>query len=308
MKSLYAFLLVLLAANMTCINQVQAQKEYVYQTFKDTRIINTYSIETLQKGVLDVRIGHRFGDIFKDWEFQNAWTNFFGFESAADVALGVEYGITNNFMVGIHRTKGAGPLKSLIHLIGKYKFLSQTKDNSMPISMAAAASLSVSTMWASSNTQSQANFPGGFGHRMIYSAQLHIARKFGDVFSLQVSPTFIWRNLVDYYDTNFLMTTSLAAKIQVTKVLGIILDANIPFNTMRLTSSGKPDNAAFGGSTQYRIPIGIGFEIDTGGHIFQINLTNTAGIEPTDYIPNTTLDIAKGEFRIGFTISRSFRM
>jgi len=314
MRQFYLFVALTFCCNIATIapvfSQDKPQKEYVYQTFKDTRVINAYSVETLQKNVLDVRIGHRFGDFFNQWNFENAWTSFFGFESAADVALGVEYGITNNLMVGVHRTKGAGPLRSLITLLAKYKFLAQTKDNSMPISMAAAASMSVSTMWADQNNNSRVynSFPGGFGNRMVYSAQLHIARKFGDIFSLQISPTFIWRNLVDYYDTNFLMTTSIAAKVQVTKVLGIIFDANIPFNSMRLTSSGKPTDAAFGGDAQYRIPIGIGFEIDTGGHIFQINLTNSAGIEPTDYIPNTILDITKGQFRIGFTISRSFRM
>jgi len=89
----------------------------------------------------------------------------------------------------------------------------------------------------------------------------------------------------------------LSAKVQVNKVLGIIVDSNISFDQLRWTAGSG-----------YHIPIGIGFEFDTGGHIFQINLTNSAGIEPTDYIPNTNLNWADGEFRIGFTISRGFRM
>lgn len=281
--------------------QEKAQKEYVYQTFKDTRIINTYAVETLQKGVLDFRIGHRFGNFFDNWKFENLWANFLGFENALDISFGVEYGISNNFMIGFHRTKGAGPLKSLLHLTSKYKFLSQTTDNSMPISMSAAGSVSVSTMLTSPDQTSLASFPGGFGHRMIYSLQLLVARKFGDRLSLQLSPTLVWRNLVAHNDNNYLVSMGASAKIQVTKVLGIILDANLPFDALRW--SGYSTNGE-----RYQIPLGIGFEIDTGGHVFQLNLTNSAGIEPIDYIPNTTLDWAKGQFRIGFTISRGFRM
>ncbi|MBL4651056.1 MAG: hypothetical protein JKY03_15110, partial [Aureispira sp.] len=248
------------------------------------------------------RVSHRFGDIFGvnasgKWDFENLWANFLGFESAADVGFGVEYGITNNFMVGVHRTKGSSVLRSLMHLNAKYKFLSQTKDNSMPISMAAAGILTISTMPPSKDVNSLANFPGGFGHRMIYSLQLLAGRKFGDVFSLQISPGIVWRNLVAFNDNNLLVNMGISAKVQVNKVLGIIIDSNIPFDKLRLTPGSG-----------FHIPIGIGFEFDTGGHIFQINLTNSAGIEPTDYIPNTNLNWADGQFRIGFTISRGFRM
>jgi len=282
--------------------QEKPQKEYVYQTFKDTRIINTYSVETLQKGVLDLRISHRFGDIFGvnakgNWDFENLWANFLGFENAADVGFGVEYGLTNNLMLGFHRTKGSSELHSLLHLNAKYKFLSQTKDNSMPISLSAAGVLTVSTMPPSEDVSSLASFPGGFGHRMIYSLQVLASRKFGEVVSLQISPGVVWRNLVKYNDSNLLVNMGLSAKVQVNKVLGIIIDSNIAFDKLRLTAGSG-----------YHIPIGIGFELDTGGHIFQINLTNSAGIEPTDYIPNTNLNWADGQFRIGFTISRGFRM
>ena len=163
--------------------------------------------------------------------------------------------------------------------------------------MAVAGSIAVSTMWQSTNTQALSSFPGGFAHRMVYSLQLHMARKFGNAFSLQVSPTLVWRNLVEFNDHNALGSVSLCARIQVTKVMGILLDVNLPFDGVRWTAENG-----------HRIPLGIGFEFDTGGHIFQINLTNSAGIEPTDYIPYTSLNWAEGQFRIGFTISRAFRM
>ncbi len=280
------------------------EKKYVYQTFKDTRVINTFSVETLQKRQLDFRVSHRFGDFINNWTFVNGWATFFGLEAAADVGIGVEYGITNNLMVGISRTASYGPLKSNINTLVKYKMLSQTEGNGMPITLTLAGTAAISTMLAADNPRSLASFNKGadsykrFAARMSYSAQIHAARKFGDKFSLQLSPTFVWRNLVDYNDSNALISMGVVAKYQVTKVVGIIIDANLPFDGLRWKSGSG-----------YHVPIGVGFEFDTGGgHVFQINITNSAGIAPTDYIPYTDLNWADGQFRLGFTIARAFRL
>lgn len=278
-------------------------RTYVYQTFKDTRIINSYGLETLQKGLLEIRIAHRFGDFFNQWQFNNAWADFIGLENAADIGIGVEYGITNNLMVGIHRTKGANRLNSLVHGLAKYKLVAQTTDNSMPFTLTAAATATVVTAPPSADLNAIGSFPGGFGQRWMYSAQLIAGRKFSDRFSLQISPTFIWRNLVEYYDNNYLFSTGISAKVQITKGFGLILDATIPFDGNRLSGG-----AAAQGAHPYYIPIGIGFEFDTGGHVFQVNLTNARGIEPVDYIPNSSSNWVDGQFRIGFAIARAFRI
>lgn len=276
---------------------------YVYQTFKDTRIINSYGLETLQKGMLEFRIAHRFGDFFNQWQFNNAWADFIGLENAADVGIGLEYGITNNLMIGLHRTKGANRLNSLVHGLVKYKLLAQTTGNKMPLTLTLAGTATVVTAPPSADLTAVGSFPGGFGQRWMYSAQVIAGRKFGERFSLQISPTFIWRNLVDFYDTNYLISTGISAKVQITKMFGLILDATIPFDADRLAGGANVP-----GARPYHIPLGIGFEFDTGGHVFQINLTNARGIEPVDYIPNSSSNWADGQFRIGFAIARAFRV
>lgn len=303
MKNILYTLMVLLLVSSHLQAQDKGEKEYVYHTFKDTRVINTYSVETLQKRQLDFRVSHRFGDFINNWTFNNAWATFFGLENAADVSIGFEYGITNNFMIGINRSAGYGPLKSNINTLAKYKLLAQTKGAGMPITLTAAATASISTMLPVDNERSLASFNKNgtpyqqFAARMSYSVQLHAARKFSDRFSLQLSPTFVWRNLVQANDNNALFSMGVVAKFQATKVLGIIIDANLPFDQLRWQSESG-----------YHIPIGIGFEFDTGGHVFQINLTNSAGLAPTDYIPNTDLNWGMGQFRLGFTIARAFRV
>ena len=102
-----------------CLTNFLFAQNYTYQTFKDTRVINTHTVETLPKRVLDVRIGHRFGDLAGR---NGGWQTFYGLEDAADILFGVEYGITDNITVGLSRTKGAGPLKKLINTSLKYRF------------------------------------------------------------------------------------------------------------------------------------------------------------------------------------------
>lgn len=79
-------------------------------------------------------------------------------------------------------------------------------------------------------------------------------------------------------------------------MLGLVADATFPFSPTITSLNG------------YSPAIGVGFEFDTGGHVFQLNLTNATGIFETDYIPYTTTDWLDGEFRIGFTISRWFNL
>ena len=127
------------------------ESEKVYQTFKDTRVINAHSTETLKAGLLDFRIAHRFGDFGGDG---GGWETFFGLENATDVMIGFEYGITNYFMVGLNRAKGNGPLKQNVNGIAKIKFAEQDVDNTIPFSLAVLGIASASTMPKKQNRRS----------------------------------------------------------------------------------------------------------------------------------------------------------
>lgn len=264
----------------------------VFETFKDTRVINTHSVETLGKRKLDVRIGHRFGD------FAGAgggWQTFYGLENAADIMIGFEYGASDALTIGINRTKGSGPLKRLVNGIVKYKLLAQKEDGSMPFTVTALGVASVSTMEKSDDPEVLHFFEKN-AHRWIYTGQLLIARKFSDGFSLQIIPSYTHRNVVGFNDENGLISLGFATRVQLTKVMGLIVDGTFPFSDVRTSEEG------------YFPAIGVGLEFDTGGHVFQLNFTNATAITETDYIPNTTTDWGEGQFRLGFTISRMFNL
>jgi hypothetical protein len=285
---------------------LKAQDNQVHHTFNATRIINSQSTETVKEGYLDIRISHRFGDIMKDWKPENSWSNFFGLEDAADIMIGFEYGLKNNLTLGISRTKGGSEMRQLMHGIVKYRPLTQTVDNKIPVSVAIVGTATWATMKRndfdkfnpslSSFTKCE-TCQGYFANRWRYAVEVHIARKFNSRFSLQLSPIFVWRNLVKSGETNALFSLNAAARLKLTKGMALMLDANIPFS-----------NSYIGKDPVYRFPIGFGLEFETAGHIFQVNFTNSRGIVSTDYISDTSSDWTKGEFRLGFTISRVVKL
>lgn len=283
-------LIIILLCFITYLGQSQ---EKAFQTFKDTRVVNGHSVETLRGGRMDIRIAHRFGDIAGD---AGGWQTFYGLENAADVLLGVEFGLTDKFMIGFNRAKGAGPLRQNVASFMKIRLIEQEIGGNQPFSLAVLGMNTVSTM-PKSPTEGVLSFFSSNAHRLSYHIELIAAKKFSDYFSLQLTGAWTYRNLVPSNDKNDLVSMGLATRIQLTKSIGILLDAKMPFAELQTTENG------------YYPSLGFGFEWETGGgHVFQWNVTNSKGLVETDFIPYTTSNWADGEFRLGFTISRLFTL
>lgn len=296
-KSNLILVLMLIVGSMSLQAQddviAEKQDEKVVKTFKDTRIINSHSVETLKAHKLDFRIAHRFGDLAGD---AGGWPTFYGLENAADVSIGLEYGVTDNITIGLSRTKGSGPLKQNVLGMLKIAVMKQEINGNLPFSLTVLGRSSYSTM-QKSQTEGVLHFFENSAHRLSYHLGIYAARKFGDRFSLQANVAWTYRNIVPDNDLNDLVSAGAAMRIQITKAFGLILDGTVPFSTLRTAENG------------FYPAFGVGFEFDThGGHVFQINLTNATGIEETDYIPYTRSNWGEGEFRLGFTISRLFSL
>ena len=272
----------------------------VFQTFKDTRVINSPSVETIPAGKLDFRVTHRFGDAGGD---AGGWPTFYGLEEASDVLIGFDYGVKDNLMVGIARSSGAGPLRQNLNGSIKWRLIHQeTSGGRQPLSLTFYGLATYSTM-EKSDREDDLNFFAKGAHRLSYHLQILMARKFSPRFSFQLGGGWTYRNIVPFNDTNDLAHVSAASRIQVSKSIGIILDAVLPFGALRNKATNDQDERI------YHPSLGIGLEWETGGgHVFQMNFTNSTGIMETDYIPYTTSNWADGEFRLGFTISRLFQI
>ena len=271
-----------------CLRSLHAQD--ISRTFQDTRIINSHSVETVAKYRLDLRIGHRFGDLAGQL---GGWKTFYGLEDASDILIGFEYGITDKATIGFGRTKGSGPLRQLLHGSAKYRILVQ--NDVTPVSVTALGMASFTTMSRSNDEKAMNYFPT-YKHRLSYHGEVMIARRFSDKFSVQANAGWTHRNIVAFGDQNDIWSVGLASRLKVTRSLALLIDATYPISNLRKAENG------------YYLPLGVGIEVETGGHVFQINLTNATGIAETDYIPYTRSSWRKGEFRLGFTISRLFKI
>jgi len=261
----------------------------VEDTFYSTRIINGHSTETLRKGVMEFRVEHRFGDIAGD---AGGVQTMFGFDNSSDIRIALEYGVTRDLMVGFGRSKGTGvPFKSLLDGFVKYKILAQKKMGS-PVTLSALTTTSFSYMKASSDISQVNAFPK-WQHRLAYTAQLNIARKFNDRISLALIPTMVHRNYVATDDLNTLFSIGGAARFGINSKMAILLEYYqvLQGEDVRGTNTNS---------------LGIAFEWITFGHNFTINLTNSKGFGETQFIPYTFEKWSKGQFRLGFCIGRKF--
>ncbi|MBV7531693.1 DUF5777 family beta-barrel protein [Chitinophaga sp. sic0106] len=270
----------------------------VLNTYKGTRIIMGQSTETLGKRELDFRVDHRFGDL--GGEFGGVKT-FFGTDNSTDIRIGLEYGITDKLMAGLGRSKGSGLESQLVDGLVKYKLLTQTTDNHVPLSLAVFGSMNVTCMTTSDNKASPVYFEDGTD-RLNYVLQTVIGRKLGDRLTLSLSPTYVHRNKVGYMDMNNMFALGAAGRLKVSKRVGFIVEYFYPFR-----SQESKDYYATNGIKFYN-PLGVGIEIETGGHVFHINFTNSTAIQESQFIPETHSSWLQGQFRWGFNISRRFTL
>jgi len=269
---------------------LSAQDSIVYNIFGASRVINGHSVETIDRGDLEFRISHRFGDMFGD---AGGIQSFYGIDFASDIRIAFEYGITDAVMVGLGRSKGAGPVTGLLDGFCKFRFLDQKKGG-MPVSGALMAGVAGSHMSQSNIPTSVTSYPQLI-HRLTYMTQVMVARKFFDRLSLQLMPAYVHRNFVAADDVNNLFSFGGALRYRVNKQIGLVGEY---FYNFEPADKGIRFNA--------RNASAMGIEYITNGHFFVLNVTNARGFGAYQYIPYTSSSWADGEFRLGFTITRNF--
>ena len=174
--------------------------------------------------------------------------------------------------------------------------MQQEDGGNKPFSITVLGAGTISTQEKTESQGSLSSFTKG-AHRLSYHLQVLFAKKFSPYFSLQGGGAWTYRNIVAFNDVNDLVSVSLSSRINFTKALGIVLDFNYPISELRTSEN------------DYYPILGVGLEWETGGgHVFLVNLTNAKGINETDYIPYTQTNWLDGEYRLGFTIARLFKI
>jgi hypothetical protein len=256
----------------------EVKSEYTTSTFKTTRIANGHSIENVGKGILDFRINHRFGQI------NDGFKEFFGLDNAT-TRIGFDYGITDWLMIGIGRSTYMKDVDGF----AKVKLLRQKENGGMPVSVSYMGALSVQDVKLV-EPPAGADYP--FSNRVAYVNQLLIARKFANWLSLQLMPTHVHYNFVAFNDEpNDVFAMGVGGRLKLSN---------------RISLTGEYYMIMGDKMRDTRNSLTLGFDIETGGHVFQLMFTNSTGITERSVIGQTTGRWDKGNIHFGFNISRVF--
>lgn len=308
------FLFIFLSASIAAKSQddllslveepVDKKPKKVYATFKTLKIGNAQTTETVKKRHLDYRISHRFGNAYDNTTknpLNDAAQSGFGFDNASDIRNSLEYGILDNLSVGIGRSR----LNKLVDGSVKWRFLTQTTNFSVPVSIAFFGSLGY-THRPTSDIYAGVikNFETKEAHRINYVSQFIIASKLNNSISLELLPTYVYRNFIkesintenNSFDENGFLSIGFGGRIKLTKRVSLIGDYFYNVGSF------------FANNPNIKNPLSFGAELETGGHVFSLFFTNASGLIENNYLPSTTDAWSKGQIKFGFSISRTFAL
>ncbi|REJ80159.1 MAG: hypothetical protein DWQ44_13075 [Bacteroidetes bacterium] len=263
----------------------KTEKDYTIATFKTTRIINMHTLESVGPRTLDFRISHRFGPV--NTGSYNAW----GIDGPANIRLSLEYSFDGRFMFGLGRSS----YEKMVDGFVKYRLVRQTTDNKTPLSVTMFASMyynALKDVNAASNGFDKFN-PST--NRYSYAYQAIIGRKFSPSFSFQIAPWMVHYNLVEKSsDDNDMFGVAGMFRYKFSKRSAITMEYAYRF-------PGYSDK-------KYYDSMGIGYEIETGGHVFQIHFVNSFGLVENQFLPFTDTQWNDAGIRLGFNVSRVFTL
>ena len=271
------------------LGEEEPTQDFATAGFKTTRIINGHSFEMNAHGVMDFKISHRFGYV------SGALQEMFGLDQA-NIRIGLDYGVTDWLNVGVGRTN----VGKFYDGFAKVRLLrQQTGMKNIPlhvllVSDVAITSLTEERLLADEGlTGVFTEYP--FSNRLYFTNQLIVGRKFSEGFSLQLMPTMVHRNYVSTSAaSNDVFAIGAGGRAKLTKRIALNLEYYYVL----------PDQ--LDPTIDYKNSLSVGFDIETGGHVFQLHFTNSRGMVENGFITETTGDWLKGDFSFGFNVSRVF--
>jgi hypothetical protein len=250
--------------------------EYATAAFKGLKIVNFESTKLVAKKELTLIVAHRFGSI------ENGIDSFFGLDDAV-TRINFVYGLSNNINIGVSRSS----FQKIYEASAKYRIITQQK-NGFPFTIVGYNSILINTALDKNNLPKLE-----FKHRLGYTAQILISRKVSTDFSFELAPTFFHDNyvMIDSQD-NSQFALGLGGRYKLAKRWSLNVDYGWHLN--------RADNSPF------KNPLSIGFDLETGGHVFQMHFTNAQAMNTNGFLGQSTGDWSDGNIYFGFNLSRVF--
>lgn len=267
---------------LSLIDEQEETVNFTAASFKTNRIVNSHSLENTANGVLDFKISHRFGFV------NTGLYEMFGLDNA-QVRIGLDYGVNDHIQIGIGRS---GFQKTYDGYL-KAKLLRQSSGaRNMPVTLTYLGAASFNSLRENIIAPDLEGFE--LYHRISYVHQFIVGRKFNDRLTLQLMPTLLHRNLTAAPEfENTVFAVGGGGRFKVTKRMAVtgeyyyVLPDQI--NTDLYTNSAS-----------------LGVDIETGGHVFQLHITNSTAMFENGFITQTVGNPFDGDLHFGFNISRVF--
>ncbi|MBC8511038.1 MAG: hypothetical protein H8D33_05205 [Cryomorphaceae bacterium] len=249
----------------------------ISSTFKGVKIVNSQSVELVSKGDLLFLIQHRFGTL------NSGAYNLYGLDNA-QVRFGLDYGVNDWYSIGLGRSS----FLKTIDANTKIKLVSQSKgEDAFPFSLVWYSSVFFKqSIWEDMQKESYV-----MTDQMSYVYQFLVARKINSNLSVQLSPTIVHKNVVTKGDAHDLLSIGLGARHKLTSRISLNAEYFLQL---------KKENSVN--------PLSLGIDIETGGHVFQLHLSNSAAMFERAFIHETNGEWSNGDIYFGFNISRVFTL
>ena len=260
------------------LNMLSEDEELVYVSylFKGTKVVNGQSVELPAKGVLQFNIQHRFGTL------NSGFYNLYGLDFAR-VRISFDYGIEDWLAVSFGRSSSI----KTIDLNSKLKLKRQV-NSGFPFSVVLNFAAYIQ-QWQHSQVK-KSDFV--FANQVSYLNQILIARKVNRNLTLQLSPTLVHYNLIEISnESHDKYSLGIGGRQKLTS--RISLNAEYFYQLIAQRNNNV---------------LSLGFDIETGGHIFQLHLSNSSAMIDSEFITNTNGEWLKGDIFFGFNISRVFTL
>ncbi len=262
------------------------EPQFTKSTFKSSRVINGHSTERIAPGAMEFRIHHRFGPL------NGGAYNLWGLDQAY-IRFGLDFGLTDRLMVGFGRSSYEKTYDGFV----KYAILRQGEGKgTQGISLVYLGGMSINSLkWEEPDRDNV------FSQRLSFVHQLLIARKFSSNFSMQLSPSIVHKNFVNTSeDLNLFPVIGIGARHKISKRVALtgeyfyrleVGDADIAPNFQDFYNS-----------------FSLGVDIETGGHVFQLHVTNSIQMVEKGFMTETTGQWGDGGIQFGFNIQRVFTL
>ncbi|PLX11443.1 MAG: hypothetical protein C0598_08090 [Marinilabiliales bacterium] len=301
MKKFISLILVLSLTLGVAFSQETKKKKIkdrpVSEAWGSGYLIDEQTTFTHNKGNLETQIQHRFG-MLKD----NGISDLYGiYAPSANTRMGLSYSLRDNLEIGYGITR----VKMMSDFRLKWTLLRQTRKNTIPVDVSLFAVVGIDGQNKSVFETITEDSTYKFANRLSYFTQIMISRKFDDIFTFGVNASFTHYNTVaadsigSYSGQDHdRIGLGLFGRIRVSPQSSVVFHYSVPLNLKGLKENQIVTNKA-------NPNFGIGYQVATASHAFEIFISSSSGILPQEnYMWNNSNDWTRGEFLIGFNITR----